>query len=106
MPKRKVVQTVVIYRDGQRLKPAIGTIFDFKQNELDDITSINPDAVTRPIVEVDVENLQAQADAKAQAEKDAADAKAKADADAKAAGAKGKGKDAKKDDAKPEDDEV
>lgn len=103
MPKRKVVQTVVIYRDGQRIKPAIGDIFDFKQNELEDINSINPDALARPIVEVDVENVQAQADAKAKAE---ADAKAKADADAKNTGGKGKGKDDKKTDAKPEDDEV
>ena len=92
MPKRKVVQTVIVYRDGQRIKPTIGEIFDFQQKELDQIMAINPDAVTRPVVEVDVENLEAQ---KAANEK----------ADAAAAGKDGSKTTTKKG-AKSSDDEV
>lgn len=79
MPKRKVVQTVIVYRDGQRIKPAVGEIFDFKQPELDSIMAINPEALTRPIIEVDVENLQAQKEAQ-----EKADAEAKASTGGKA----------------------
>lgn len=79
MPKRKVVQTVIVYRDGQRIRPAVGQIFDFQQSELDSIMAINPEALTRPIIEVDVENLQAQKEAQE-----------KADAEAKAAAPAGK----------------
>ena len=92
MPKRKVVQSVIVYRDGQRIKPTIGEIFDFQQKELDQIMAINPDAVTRPVVEVDVENLEAQ---KAANEK--ADAAAAGKDDSKTTTKKG---------AKSSDDEV
>jgi hypothetical protein len=93
MPKRKVVQTVIVYRDGQRIRPAVGEIFDFKQDELDNIMGINPEALTRPIIEVDVENLQAQKEAQE-----------KADAEAKAAAPAGKPGKAEKN-AKPVQDE-
>lgn len=98
MPKRKVVQTVIVYRDGQRIRPAVGQIFDFQQSELDSIMAINPEALTRPIIEVDVENLQAQKEAQE-----------KADAEAKAAAPAGKAEKPGKADknAKPaQDDEV
>lgn len=55
MPKRKVVQTVIVFRDGQRIKPAIGEIFDFTQKELESINKMNPGALDRPIIEVDAE---------------------------------------------------
>lgn len=93
MPKRKVVQTVIVYRDGQRIRPAVGQIFDFQQAELDSIMAINPEALTRPIIEVDVENLQAQKEAQE-----------KADAEAKAAAPAGKPAKAGKP-GKPEQDE-
>lgn len=85
MPKRKVAQAVIVYRDGQRLKPAIGEIFDFTDEEMQTINRINPEALTRPIIAVDVENEAAQAEAKA-----AAEAEAKAAAEAKAKGGKAK----------------
>ena len=116
MPKRKVVQTVIVYRDGQRIKPTIGEIFDFQQKELDQIMAINPDAVTRPVVEVDVENLEAQkaanekADAAAQkAANEKADAAAQKAANEKAdaaAAGKDESKTTTKKGAKPSDDEV
>lgn len=56
MPKRKVVQTVIVFRDGQRIKPAIGEIFDFTQKELESINKMNPGALDRPIIEVDAES--------------------------------------------------
>lgn len=77
MPKRKVAQTVIVYRDGQRLKPAIGEIFDFTDDEMQSINRINPEALTRPIIAVDVENEAAQAEAKAAVEAEEAKAKAK-----------------------------
>ena len=104
MPKRKVVQTVIVYRDGQRIKPTIGEIFDFQQKELDQIMAINPDAVTRPVVEVDVENLEAQKAANEKADA-AAQKAANEKADAAAAG-KDESKTTTKKGAKPSDDEV
>lgn len=96
MPKRKVAQTVVVFREGSRITPAIGTIFDFTQDEVNQITSLSPEALTRPVIEVDVENLAAQEKAKAEAEaaaKAEADAAAAAEAaKAKAEAGKGKGK--------------
>ena len=77
MPKRKVVQTVIVFRDGQRIKPAIGEIFDFTQKELESINKMNPGALDRPVIEVDAEAL------------DAAAAKAEAPAETKAAAKKG-----------------
>lgn len=66
MPKRKVVQTVIVFRDGQRIKPTIGEIFDFTQKELESINKMNPGALDRPVIEVDAESLDAAAAAKAE----------------------------------------
>lgn len=74
MPQRKVVQTVIVFRDGQRIRPAIGEIFNFTQKELDAINSMNPGALDRPIIEVDAEDQAAKEKAPAQEEK--SDAKA------------------------------
>lgn len=63
MPQRKVVQTVIVFRDGQRIRPAIGEIFNFTQKELEAINSMNPGALDRPIIEVDAEEQAAKADA-------------------------------------------
>lgn len=79
MPKRKVLQTVIVYRDGTRIKPAIGEIFDFKQAELESINKINPEAIGRPVMEVDVENQAAQEAAAQQAKADASKKDEKAD---------------------------
>lgn len=74
MPQRKVVQTVIVFRDGQRIRPAIGEIFNFTQKELEAINSMNPGALDRPIIEVDAEEQAAKADAPKAEEK--SDAKA------------------------------
>ena len=94
MPQRKVVQTVIVFRDGQRIRPAIGEIFNFTQKELEAINSMNPGALDRPIIEVDAEEQAAKEQAaKEQAAKEQA-AKEKAPAqeeksDAKATPKKG-----------------
>lgn len=74
MPQRKVVQTVIVFRDGQRIRPAIGEIFNFTQKELEAINSMNPGALDRPIIEVDAEDQAAKEKAPVQEEK--SDAKA------------------------------
>lgn len=79
MPQRKVVQTVIVFRDGQRIRPAIGEIFNFTQKELEAINSMNPGALDRPIIEVDAEDQAAKeqaAKAKAPAQEEKSDAKA------------------------------
>ena len=74
MPQRKVVQTVIVFRDGQRIRPAIGEIFNFTQKELESINSMNPGALDRPVIEVDAEEQAAKEKAPVQEEK--SDAKA------------------------------
>lgn len=69
MPQRKVVQTVIVFRDGQRIRPAIGEIFNFTQKELESINSMNPGALDRPIIEVDAEDQAKKEKAPAQEEK-------------------------------------
>lgn len=79
MPQRKVVQTVIVFRDGQRIRPAIGEIFNFTQKELDAINSMNPGALDRPVIEVDAEEQAAKEQAakeKAPAQEEKSDAKA------------------------------
>ena len=79
MPQRKVVQTVIVFRDGQRIRPAIGEIFNFTQKELESINSMNPGALDRPVIEVDAEEQAAKEQAekeKAPAQEEKSDAKA------------------------------
>lgn len=79
MPQRKVVQTVIVFRDGQRIRPAIGEIFNFTQKELEAINSMNPGALDRPVIEVDAEEQAAKEQAakeKAPAQGEKSDAKA------------------------------
>lgn len=58
MPKRLVSQTVVIYRDGNRVVPKVGQPFDFTKEELDNITKLNPDAVTKIISQDETNETQ------------------------------------------------
>lgn len=60
MAKRKVLMGVIVHRDGTRIRPAIGQIFDFTNEELEQIKRMNPDALGRPTMEVDVENEEAR----------------------------------------------
>lgn len=88
MPQRKVVQTVIVFRDGQRIRPAIGEIFNFTQKELDAINRMNPGALDRPIIEVDAED-QAAKEQSAKADAPKAEEKSDAKATAKKGGKAG-----------------
>ena len=48
MPKRELLQAVVVQRDGERLKIKAGKVFDFTADELADIKKLNPDAIKAP----------------------------------------------------------
>ncbi|QND44196.1 hypothetical protein [Providencia phage vB_PreS-PatoteraRojo] len=83
MPQRKVLQTVILHRESGRIVPTVGQIFDFTAEELASINRLNPEALGRPVQEVDLENQAAQeAAAKAKAEQEAAEAAAAAKANA------------------------
>lgn len=45
MPKRLVLQTILLDRKGESVRPTIGQPFDFKAEELEMISKLNPDAV-------------------------------------------------------------
>lgn len=45
MPKRLVLQTVIMYREGERVVPDVGKPFDFTNEELKSINGLNPDAL-------------------------------------------------------------
>lgn len=79
MPKRKVLQTVILHRTTGRVTPTVGEIFDFTAEEVETLNRLNPEALGRPVQEVDLENQAAQEAAqKAKAEQDAKDAAAAA----------------------------
>lgn len=97
MPKRKVLQTVIVHRDGQRIRPLVGAIFDFTADEVASINAINRDALGKPVMEVDVENEDARQKAEADVKAAKAEADVKAAADKKN-GNKSNGKKAVEDD--------
>lgn len=77
MPKRIVLQTVALWRDGQRVVPPISKPFDFTKDELDTIIKLNPDAVGKIITAEEADSnlvtlTQAEIDANQQAAVDAA----------------------------------
>jgi flagellar biosynthesis/type III secretory pathway protein FliH len=84
--KRKVLQSVVVYRDGARVRPPVNSIFDFTDEEVKAINEINPNAIGK-LDEAEaaaiVAKAEAEAEAAAKAEAEAA-AKAEAEAAAKA----------------------
>jgi hypothetical protein len=49
MPKRLVLQTILLDRKGESVRPTIGQPFDFKPEELSWIERLNPDAVGKVI---------------------------------------------------------
>lgn len=134
MPKRIVLQTVILTRKNgetganEKVKPAIGSEFNFTQAEIDQLTKLNPDAIGKIITkdggQSDVETItltpaeleqqkqdalnaqrdQMEKDIRAQLEKEAA---AKAETDAKTeTDAKVKGKGKGKEDATNTDDDI
>ncbi|WP_458321534.1 DUF7443 domain-containing protein [Providencia sp. CRPN22473] len=60
MPKRKVLQTVILHRATGRVVPTVGEIFDFTPEEVETLNRLNPEALGRPVQEVDLENQAAQ----------------------------------------------
>lgn len=48
MPKRITRGTVILNREGKRVIPPIGRLFDYTQKELDQIKKLHPDAVELP----------------------------------------------------------
>lgn len=93
MPKRIVLQTVLLTRNGQTVRPAINAPFDFTDAELNNIEKLNPDAIKK-IVASDAAPTEAsfsQSDVDAQVAKAVADAlasKAAEEEEAKAAESK------------------
>lgn len=58
MPKRKVLQTVILTRKNDQggnetVKPQIGSEFNFTQAELDQLNKLNPDALGKIITKDD-----------------------------------------------------
>jgi hypothetical protein len=45
--------TVVLHRDGKRVKVKAGEKFEFTQAEIDSIKQVNPDALRLPVNEVE-----------------------------------------------------
>lgn len=135
MPKRKVLQTIILTRKNdagvnETVKPAIGTEFMFTQAELDQLNKLNPDALGKIITKDDAAGNDAQTvtltaaeleqqkqdalnaqrdqmekDIRAQLEKEAA-AKAETDAKTEADAKTAKGKGKGKDDATNTDDDI
>lgn len=55
MPKRLAKQTIVLFRDGKRVSPAVGKNFVFTKEEYQEIAALNPDAIG-PAVNEEVED--------------------------------------------------
>lgn len=51
---RKVLQSVLVHRDGKPTTPEIGKPFKFTQGEIDEITKRNPRALAAPAEIADV----------------------------------------------------
>lgn len=75
MPIRVPVQSVLVIRDGKRVRPPLGTPFEFTAKELAEINAVNPVAIRKPIQE-----LATPATTDADSKGDAGKAKAKGDA--------------------------
>lgn len=67
MPKRVPTQGVIVYRDGKQMRVPLGKAFDFTAEELEQITAVNPKALSK-ISEVEIND---EADRKAKEEADA-----------------------------------
>lgn len=70
MPQRIVKQRVIVYADGQRVEPQIGSTYDFTDDQYKQIMAINPDALAKPEVkeeEAPAPEPEAKPEAKAKA---------------------------------------
>lgn len=54
MPNRVPLQSVVVDRDGKRIVPPIGSVFEFTDAEIEQIEKVNPEALSdRAVVSAD-----------------------------------------------------
>jgi hypothetical protein len=47
MPKREVVQSIVLGRGTERIQLTTGQVFDFTDEELDELAQANPGAISK-----------------------------------------------------------
>lgn len=62
MPKMFVVSSVAIARDGKRILPPIGTVFNFSKDEIDAITKLAPRAIRPPVNESGANDVESTED--------------------------------------------
>lgn len=97
MPKRMINEGVIVHRDGKRVRPEIGKLFDLTADEIADIEKVRPRAIStlKEVEEDERGSAQKAADDDNDNDDDNADAKSTAAA-AKTTAAKttgrGKGK--------------
>lgn len=48
MAKYLIKETVLVMRDGKRVEPTIGKLFDLTEQEVEDIKSVRPQAISKP----------------------------------------------------------
>ena len=53
MPKRLILEAILVVRDGVRIKPEIGKVFNLEQSEIDDVMSVRPQALGEVAGEVE-----------------------------------------------------
>lgn len=46
MPKRMINEGVIVHRDGKRIRPEIGKLFDLTADEIADIEKVRPRAIS------------------------------------------------------------
>ena len=51
MPIRVATKTIILHREGANVSPPIGKAFNFTEQELKDINSVDPRAVRKPVNE-------------------------------------------------------
>ncbi|MCB1865168.1 MAG: hypothetical protein KDG50_07030 [Chromatiales bacterium] len=53
MPKMVPLQSVVLFREGKRVRPQIGKVFNFTADEIEELTEASPECLRKPIAETD-----------------------------------------------------
>jgi hypothetical protein len=93
MVMRVPLQSIMVQRDGKMVRPPIGKSFKFTDEEMADITRMNPKALGKvETVEIDDNaNKKAEAEAKLLAEREEAQRQLDLKKSAAAAAPKGKG---------------
>lgn len=78
MPKRMINEGVIVHRDGKRIRPEIGKMFDLTADEIEQLEKIRPQAIsTLKEVQEDKRGAAKAAEEEESDEDDAAAAAAK-----------------------------